>query len=82
MKELSLFFACLEHNYQLNPSEYPLISSIDINNFKYRMTYFSNNGIEGDVLYDPIMEPLVQSSLAHFLYMKKNSIDIKGYENC
>lgn len=33
------------------------------------------------MLYDPIMEPLVQSSLAHFLYMKKNRIDFKGYEN-
>ncbi|KAI4298082.1 hypothetical protein MLD38_040504 [Melastoma candidum] len=49
------------------------------------MTSFSNNGIGGgigcDMLYDPIMEPLVQSSLAHFLYMKKNPIDFKEYEN-
>lgn len=81
MKELSFFFACLEHNYQLNPSSYPFLSSIDIKNFQDRMTSFSNNGIGGDVLYHPIMEPLVQSSLAHFLYMKKNSIDFKGYSN-
>lgn len=85
MSELALFFACLEHNYQLNSSEYPLISSIDRKNFKDRMTSFSNNGIGEDIgsdmLYDPIMEPLVQSSLAHFLYMKKNCIDFKGYEN-
>lgn len=81
MNELALFFACLEHNYQFNSSEYPLISSIDINNFKDRMTSFSNNGIGDGILYDPILEPLVQSSLAHFLYMKKNRIDFKGYEN-
>lgn len=36
----------------------------------------SNNGIGSDMLYDPIMEPLIQSSLAHFLYMKKNNMDM------
>lgn len=84
MDELVLFFAFLEHNYKLNSSEYPLISSVDINCFKDRITSFSNNGIGGigcDMLYDPLMEPLVQSSLAHFLYMKKNRIDFKEYEN-
>lgn len=80
---MEFFFVVLEHNYKLNSSSYPMISSVDMNCFKDRMTSFSNNGI-GDIghemLYDPIMEPLVQSSLAHLLYMKKNSIPLKEYE--
>lgn len=54
-----LFFAFLEHNYKQNDSEYPMISSVDINSFKDRITSFSNNGIGSDMLYDPLMEPLV-----------------------
>ncbi|KAL3529530.1 hypothetical protein ACH5RR_008852 [Cinchona calisaya] len=56
----------------------------NINYFKDRITSFSNNGIGGigcDMLYDPLMGPLVQSLLAHFLYMKKNRIDFKQCEN-
>ena len=74
MSELALFLACLEHNFQLNSSEYPLISSIDINNFQDLITSFSNNGIGGgigcDMLYDPIMEPLVQSWRTSFTFRR------------
>lgn len=28
------------------------------------------------MIYDPIMEPLIQSSLAHFLYLKKNGMEM------
>lgn len=86
MSELALFLACLEQNYKSNPSDFPLISSIDISNFKSRITSISNNEIADDIgsdmLYDHnIMIPLVQSSLAHFLYMKKNRIEFKWSEN-
>jgi len=82
--ELALFLTCLDHNYKINSSDYPLISSIEINGFKERITSFSNNGIGEmgcDIIYDPLMEPLVQSSLAHLLYIKKKRIDFKQYEN-
>lgn len=81
MSELAIFIACLEHNYKLNSSEYPLISSIDIDHFKNRITSFSKNEgeIGGETLYDPIMELLVQSSLAHFLYMNKNSVSFEKW---
>lgn len=78
---IDLFLAVLEHNYRKNSIEYPMISSVDMNSFKDRITSFSNNAIGSDIQYDPIMEPLVGSSLAHFLYMKKNGLSFKGYDN-
>ncbi|KAF5177853.1 hypothetical protein FRX31_032561 [Thalictrum thalictroides] len=41
------------------------------------MTDLSNNVIKSETIYDPIMEPLVQSSLANFLYLKRMSTDNK-----
>lgn len=48
------------------------------------MTDISKNafGLEAtDLLYDPVMEPLVQSSLAHFLFFQKHGIEIPTDEN-
>ena len=84
METFDFFFVILDHNYKLNAKDYPLISSVDIQSFKDRMTSFRNHGfgdIGSDVLYDPIMEPLVQSSLAHLLYMKKHNIPLKENDN-
>lgn len=85
MEELVLYFYLLEEIYRQNSNEFPLISGVDIKCFMERMTDLSNNGSEvtaNTLLYDPIMEPLVQSALAHFLFMKKNNLetpDIKAY---
>lgn len=42
-----------------------------------RMTSLSDNDCEvpDNQLYDPIMEPLVQSALAHYLFMKKRKLE-------
>jgi hypothetical protein len=75
-KEISLFLYVLEMNFQVHSADYPMISDIEMNSFKTRMTDLSENEINSDVLYDPKMEALVQSSLAHFLYYKMNKCDI------
>lgn len=83
MNDTALYMCCLDHNFRLNYREYPTMSHSDVNNFKDRILSISNNeeGIECDRLYDPIVDPLVQSSLAHFLYMKKNQLDLNEYSN-
>lgn len=76
--DLLLFYDIMDRHYQQNYSEYPLISSNDIKCFKDRITDLSNREIESydaDMLYDPIMDSLVRSSLANLLYIKKNGID-------
>lgn len=54
--------------------------STDQHCFKNRSEALNNDGEnQSHILYDPIMDPSVY--LAHFLYIKKNRIDIKDYEN-
>lgn len=75
-RELDLFISVLERTYQLHSGDYPMISDIDMCSFRDRITYISDNDLEIDMLYDPLMESLVQSSMAHFLYIKKYNLDI------
>lgn len=75
--ELLSFFEIMDLNYKNHSSEYPMITCTEIKCFKDRMTDLSNNVIDSDTIYDPIMEPLVQSSLANFLYIKKYSSNTK-----
>ncbi|KAL0302647.1 UNVERIFIED_CONTAM: hypothetical protein Scaly_3025700 [Sesamum calycinum] len=69
-------FLSVERNYRLNSRDYPMITDVDVRNLKLRLSYCSDNGIDGP-LYDPIMVSLVQSSLAHFIYIKKYLPDLK-----
>ncbi|WOL04761.1 hypothetical protein Cni_G13483 [Canna indica] len=80
-KLIKRLFMPLIYGKTLISMEKDIRETYDIKCFKDRMTSFSKDGIAGDMLYDPIMEPLVQSSLAHFLYIQKNRIDFKENEN-
>ncbi|KAL3613024.1 hypothetical protein CASFOL_009551 [Castilleja foliolosa] len=77
--ELLSFADLVILNYQSNSVSFPMISQVDVKAFIEKLVEYK----EGDgLIYDPIMEPLVQSSLAHFLYLKKNGmeiIDLKSY---
>lgn len=75
--ELRVFLDVMEQHYVNNLSIYPMISKSDILICKDRLTDFSTNGIETDMLYDIIMEPLVKTSLGHFLYFLNNNKSLK-----
>ena len=72
LNENNFFISLVEMLYKERKSDYPLISSNDVERFIQRIDsmvdYPDNN------LYDPIVDPLVKTSLAHFLYLKKNGL--------
>lgn len=66
--ELHSFYDLLHQNYTENSTDFP---SPQIFNFN-QMNDFEENGADYAYMhYDPIMDPLVQSSLVHFLYLSK-----------
>lgn len=77
MKDVTLFVDCLERNFQFHPNEFPLISNLEIRNFIERIHSLSKEGANLSS-YDKIMDPLIISSLAHFLYLKIHSIDLNA----
>lgn len=75
--EFLFFCSLLQSHYNENATEFPIISHIDVKNFIDRITEYNDDSVESqDFVYDPLMEPLVQSSLAHFLYLKKNGMEM------
>lgn len=86
--DLTFFLAVVDNEYKKNSTKYHIISKADIDSFKDHLSSSSNYDIESgseeirlDGLFDPLMEPLIQSSLAHFLFIKKNDIPCKKGEN-
>ena len=73
-----MFFIFLDQNYKLNPNEYSLLKVKDLSNLKNRLLYLCDMNCDLDALsiYDPIVDSLVQSTLAHFLYAKKENLEI------
>lgn len=72
---MELFLSLVDMCYEVNKSEFPLISKSDLHAFKNRMEECDKGDVDGCQLYDPIMSPLVQFSLSHLLYMKKMRIE-------
>lgn len=69
--ELNSFYDLLHQNYTENSTDFPLIT-LPPQIFQIFGIKCEENGADYAYMhYDPIMDPLVQSSLAHFLYLSK-----------
>lgn len=75
MEEMVLFVYLIEELYKVEKNSFPLISEVDVRSFVERMNTLQNECQVPDKIYDPIMEPLVQSALAHLLFMKDRKME-------
>lgn len=79
--EMTLFISLIEEVYRDKSGEFSLISSVDVGGLVERINYLSDNEIDSvdNMLFDPIMDPLLQTTMAHFLYHKKEWNFIAAY---
>lgn len=81
MNHLQLLLDLMRREYKVS-MDYNSIDEVNIKRFEDRITDLSNHDVMKyeDGMYYPIMEPLVQSSLAHLLYILKHNIEFSSFK--
>ncbi|KAE9584338.1 hypothetical protein Lalb_Chr00c21g0405601 (mitochondrion) [Lupinus albus] len=74
---MDFFIMLIYQVYMAENPPFPLISDFDVGVFMDRMESMGYNecDVPDNQLYDPIMEPLIRSALAHLLYIEKKSLE-------